>query len=392
MISISDPVLAEFFGVGPRNFAGVNIGEQTALGLSAVYRAVSIISGTIAGLPLRTFRETSDGTRIRTPSFLDDPAGPDSLTKYEWVETVLLHLLLHGNAFLIHRFNNGGGLAGLFPIHPLAVRVDFFPGVSESKTFHVTLDDGTTRTFTPDGLTHIPALSLDGIRGLSPISIARNSLGTAIAGDRAAAKMFSNGALLSGLVTPEDDMTVEEAEQAMESIRANVQGHENAGEVVLINRKLKFTPWTMSAEDAQFLESRQFQIEEVARWYGIAPHLLHQTEKQTSWGTGVAEQNRGLARFTLRPWTARIEQRLSRLLPSPRFAEFDFAGLEKPTPEQEIALLIQQVGAGLITVNEARRIRGMDPITGGDALRIPGETLTSEPEALNGGEADAVRE
>ncbi|MGH6692186.1 MAG: phage portal protein, partial [Gammaproteobacteria bacterium] len=181
-------------------------------------------------------------------------------------------------------------------------------------------------------------------------------------GDRAAARMFGNGAMIAGLVTPDEDVDEDEAKVIKAGLDKKVGGWENAGELAFVNRKLKFSPWTMSAEDAQFLESRAFQIEDVARWFGVPPHLLGQTEKQTSWGTGVAEQNRGLARFTLLPWTTRIEQRLSRLLPAPRFVEFEYAGLEKPVPEQEIELLIKQVAAGILTVDEARKIRNMPPL------------------------------
>jgi HK97 family phage portal protein len=129
-----------------------------------------------------------------------------------------------------------------------------------------------------------------------------------------------------------------------------------------VNRALKFTPWTMSAEDAQFMQSRSFQVEEIARWFGIPPHLLGLTEKATSWGAGIETQNRGLARNVLAPWGKRFEERLSRLLPNPRFVEFDFAALERPNPEVEIDLLIRQVEAGLLTVNEARAIRNLPPL------------------------------
>ena len=118
----------------------------------------------------------------------------------------------------------------------------------------------------------------------------------------------------------------------------------------------------MTAADAQFLESRAFQIEEVARWFGVPPHLLMQTDKQTSWGTGVEEQNNGLSRFTIHPWTTRIEQALSRLLPSTQWVEFDFASLERPTPEDEINLIIAQVNAGILTVDEARALRNLPPL------------------------------
>jgi HK97 family phage portal protein len=228
---------------------------------------------------------------------------------------------------------------------------------------------------------------MDGLKGMSLLGVARQSFGTTIAGDRAAAKMFGNGALIAGLVSTEEDVDEDEAKEIKAGLDRKVGGWENAGEVAFVNRKLKFSPWTMSAEDAQFLQSRQFQIEEIARWTGVPPHLLMQTEKQTSWGTGVAEQNRGLGRFTLLGWTMRFEQRLSRLLGgqsrTPRFAEFDFAGLERPTPEEEIRLLIEQVTAGLLTVNEARRIRNLPPIDGGDVLRGASADTRQLKEALS---------
>lgn len=358
--------------LGAGNYSGVTVGEGSALALSAVYRAVSVIAGSIAGLPLRTVRDV-DGIRTRTNSFLDDPGRPVGLTSFQWKETVLAHLLLHGNAYLAHIYNQAGSLIGLQPLHPLCVAVEWAPPdrpVYGQKIFRATLVDGTIREFDESNLVQVMAMSLDGLRGLSAITVARNSLGTAIAGDRAAAKMFSDGALISGVMTPEDDtVTEEEAKAIKEGLDRRIAGWENAASVAVINRKMKFTPWTMSMEDAQFLQSRQFQIEEISRWFGVPPHLLSQTEKQTSWGTGVAEQNRGLARYTLSPWTERIEEKLSALLPSPRFCEFDYAGFIKPTPEVEIPLLIQQVQAGLMTPNEARRIRGMDPIPGGDELR-----------------------
>jgi len=368
LISISDPALAEWLGVGNPNFSGVSVGEQSALGLSAFYRGVALISGTIAGLPLRTLRDV-EGTRTRVNSFLDNPGGPFGPTSFEWTETVLLHLLLHGDAFLAHIFNGAGSIAALSPIHPLAVTVEWDDTVPGGKRYTATLIDGTRKTFDATTMTQIMAPSMDGLRGMSVISIARNGLGTAIAGDRAAAKMFSTGALHSGMVTAEDDITEDDAKVIKASLNSKTAGWENAGEIAVINRKLKFTPWSMSMEDAQFMQSRAFQVEEIARWLGVPPHLLMQTEKQTSWGTGVEVQNRGLAQYTLTGWTSRIEQRLSRLLPAPRFVEFDYAGFLKPSPEVEIPLLLQQVQAGVMTVNEMRRIRNMDPIEGGDELR-----------------------
>jgi HK97 family phage portal protein len=154
-------------------------------------------------------------------------------------------------------------------------------------------------------------------------------------------------------------------------LNAKLTGVENAGAIAVINRKLKFTPWTLSNEDAQFLQSRQFQIEEIARWFGIPPFELMQTDKQTSWGTGIEAQQRGLARTVLSPWANRLEQRLSRLLPKNQFAEFEFAALERGNPADEIRLLIEQVNAGLLTKNEARAIRNLPPLPEGPAPTEP---------------------
>lgn len=251
-------------------------------------------------------------------------------------------------------------MIGLQPIHPLAVTVD------GAKIYRVTLNDGTVRVFDPSTMTHIPALSLDGIKGVSPITVARNSFGTSIAAERSASRMFSNGALVSGIVTPEEDLTESEAQTVKESLRRKMQGESNAGDIAVINRKLKFQQWSMSAEDAQWLQSRAFQIEEIARWFGLMPFHLSQTDKQTSWGTGVSEQNRGLARYTLMPWTTRIEERLTRLLPEGQKVEFDYSMFLKPSTEDEIRLLIEQVQAGLLTVDEAREIRNMPPLEATD--------------------------
>jgi HK97 family phage portal protein len=367
-LSISDPALAQWLNIGSPNYSGVDVGESSALALSALWRAVSLISGTIASLPLRTLRDTGDGMRQRVTSFLDNPGGEDGPTPFCFWETAFSHAILHGDCFLVHRFGGAGQIVGLVPLHPQCVSVRWVrkdeqprPG---GKVYTARLVDGTDMEFDASTLTQISGLSLDGLRGFSLISLARNSLGTGIAGERAAARVFSNGMLLSGLVTPEgdDDLDEDDLKAVKADLDLKTSGWEHSGGVALVNRALRFTPWTMTAEQGQFMESRKFSVEEVSRWTGVPPHALMQTEKQTSWGTGVAEQNRGLSRTVLSPWAKRFEEKLSRLLPSPRFVEWDFAGLERGSPETEIDLLIRQVEAGLLTVNEARAIRNLPPL------------------------------
>jgi HK97 family phage portal protein len=353
--SISDPNMFALFGGAP-SLAGVTVSETSALGLSAVFRSVSLIAGSIAALPLRTVQTRPDGTTQRTTSWLDTPAGPDGITDFEFFETMLLHLLLQGNFYGLKIFGGAGQLLGLQPVHPSAVGIEVKDG---RKFYRVSLANGTTMELTDREVVHIPALSSDGIRGLSPITIARNSFGTSIAGETASSRLFGSGLLASAIATVDEQLPEEDAKAIKDGLDRKLSGVNNAGEIAFINRNVKITPWSISPADAQFLESRAFQVDEVSRWFGIPPHLLGQTQKQTSFGAGLTEQNRGYARYTLAGWTSRIEARLSRLLSPSLACEFDYSGLVQPDPETEITLLIAQVQAGLLTVDEARQIRNM---------------------------------
>lgn len=355
-LSITDPQVLTLFGVSP-SLSGASVNDRTALGLSAVYRCVSLIAGGIASLPLRTV-VTNAGVTERTESWLDNPAGPEGMTAFEWVEFLLVSLLLHGNFYGLKVFGGVGQLLWVQPLPPQCVGVEVKNG---HKVYTVQFDSGQ-RKLSDAEILHIPGLSLDGYTGLSPLTIARNSLGQAISAENSAGKLFRNGLLSTAIVTPEDKLTDEEAGQVREFLDRKVTGQEHAGGVSVINRKFKVTPWSINPVDVQFLESRAFAVDDVSRWFGVPPHLLGQTEKQTSFGAGLSEQNRGYAKYTLEPWTRRIEGRLSRLLSPSLKAEFDFRSLVSPDPEKEIELLINQVNAGLLLDDEARQILNRPPL------------------------------
>lgn len=380
--SIGDPAIA--FLLGYTTPGQPTISEYSALTLSAVWRAVSIISGSVASLPLRTLREDSDGLKTRVPSFLDTPGG-DLLTPFEWRERVMVHLLLHGNAYLQHLYNGAGQLIALHPVHPSYVSTTWDASRPGGKLFRVGSTPesgwiGPLLDLDASSMTQIMAMSPDGLTGLSMITQARMSFGTGIQGDKAGYRTFANGALISGLVSPhgDEDLTEDEAKTVKSMVNRTMTGPENAGDLVVVNRKLDFTPWQMNAADAQFLQSREFQIDEVGRWFGVPPHLLGLVDKSTSWGQGIAEQNRGLARYTLTGWTGRIEQRMSHVLPATVTAEFDYSTFVRPSPEDEINLLVTQVNNGLLSPNEARAVRNLPPIPGGDTFRVSANTLATD--------------
>jgi len=390
-LSVADPALAALFTPGGfTDIAGVTVGETTSLGLSAVYRAVNLIAGTLASLPFRSYREESTGQRQTVGSIFDDPT-PDGQTPYEWKETAFAHLVLHGKAGAMKVRTEAGGLAALPLVHPSSFQV-VLPKAGESPAgglwFIVALINGQQIKLDANDFWYLPGLSLNGSSGAGLLNYARMSLATSIAGDKAAGNMFANGALISGLATPADDYDItDDVPEIRRQLNNNVLGHGNAGTIAVINRRLTFQPWVMTNSDAQFLQSRSFQIEEVSRWTGVPPHLLMSSEKSTSWGTGLEEQNRAMARTVLAPWAARFEQRASRLLARPRWCEFDFAGLERPSPDKEIELLIAQVAAGLLTLNEARAIRNLP------ALPDPGaaeDNSGSDSAAEEGREDDSA--
>jgi HK97 family phage portal protein len=317
-----------------RGIGEVEVTPETAMGISAFYRGVSLISGTLASLAFQSFTVNARGERKQVPSIFDDP-DPDGQVPYEWKQTAFLHLLLEGKCGALKIRNAGGGLIALPLVTPGSFK-ERPPKKDEAKPkgglyFDVTLEDNTVKRLDADDFWYVPGMSLDGKTGVSVLTYARLSMQTTIAADRAAGKMFSSGAMAAGMVTPDDDEDLsDDVDKIRGEVNGAVGGWENAGQIAVIARRLKFTPWTMTAADAQFLQSRQFQIEEISRWLGVPPHLLMQTDKQTSWGTGVEMQDRALGRTVLNTWATGFEQRASRLLAKPRIVEFDFGTLERP--------------------------------------------------------------
>ncbi|MGY4713059.1 phage portal protein [Mycolicibacterium sp. CBM1] len=334
------------------------------LGVAAVWRCVHIIAGGIATLPLRAIAE-QNGITQRVPSWLDNPAG--GLTRFELIQTTTAHLLLWGNAFLAHIFGGAGQLMGVSPIHPSAVSIDVDD--QGRKSYKVSLLNGRTETFDDSTLTHIKGISTDGIRGLSPLRLARNgAFGTALAADQSAANFHGQGPTITAIASFDESTTADDAKELATQIDRGLTGPANAGRIGFINRNIQIHPFTVSNEDSQWLQSRAFQKSEIATWFGVPDSLVGLSEKQSSWGTGIAEMHKAMASWTFKLWTAPIEDRLSLLLPPSVKAEFDYRALLSPAPEAEISLLIAQLQAGVITTNEARRVLNMPSIDGGDSL------------------------
>jgi HK97 family phage portal protein len=380
LISISDPGAARLFGAFG-SAAGVPVNEYTAMTFSAVWRAALTVSSSTARLPLRTLRQWG-ATREQIPSWMDNPAGAVGYRPFSWKQTSILHLLLGGDSFQRHLYNQAGVLAGLEPVNPRYVTAYWDPERPGGKRFEVSLWDGHGFRFEIHDartMTQIMGPTLDGLRGMSAVAFGNTSIGGAIAADQAAAHSFRNGPMISAIVTPDEDLEDGDAEKASAEINDALGGTQNAGKAVVLDRKYNVTPWSMTLKDAQFLESRQFSIEEIARWFGLHPVFLMDPGAVSTWGTGVEILQRGLGRFTLPQWTDPFQEAMSDLLPRGSWCEFDFHGLERGSPQDEISLIVLQVDGGLLTINQALQMLNRPGIgPAGDVLRLHGQPLNGE--------------
>lgn len=383
---LSDPAIGALLGRGGADWSGEFVSEDTALTLSAIWRGSLTIANALADLPLKTYRTTPAGERERIGSFFDDPAAgvTGHPTAFEWKQTNFLHLALQGEAPMLHRYNEGGAIVGLEPVHPLALSIERAPAdesgpgrtYPDGLIYKVTVHEGAgtrQQSLGSDKITVVRGPISRGLRGMSFLSFGRHSLGTSLAGEKAAAKAFKNGAQTAGVLVPgaDENLSISDVETIKADLDQRLFGVDNAGGIPIVNKVLHFEPWAMTLADAQFIESRSFQLDEAARWIGVPPHLLYQLDKTSSWGSGIAQQNKNLAQFVLRGHSSPFEQRCSRLLAQPRFVEFDYYGLESGSAADEQALLLAAVNGGLRTPNEARRILNLEPIDGADVLRVP---------------------
>lgn len=360
-----------------------------ALQLSAFYRGVALVAGSIASLPLGAWREGKEGTRVEVKgSIWDAPGGTgDDLrqTKFEWVEQFVVSLLCSGDA-IYQRIKNGAGEDTRLHYIPSAnVRVEWDDDAVGGRGYYL---DGDTRRYDAREIFHVMNMSLDGLRGIGVIGLARRGIRAGLAGDQTAGNYLKNGPSVAAVASPDpeadgDLWEVDEAAAIERDLNSMLTGSENSGKIRAINRFIKLDQWHITPQDAQFLESRKFGVEEIARWLGVPPHLLGLTEKTTSWGQGIAEQNRGLARYTLQPLTQRAQQRMSLLVKkTTTWVEFDYSQFVEPSPEDKIKLILAELNGGLITLNMARSLMNMEPADGveGDVTRLPAGMITPRSE------------
>ena len=360
---------------GEATSSGKKVTEQGVLGLPAVWRAVNVIAGSCASLPLHAYKPSGE-TRVRTSAPLLDEPHPD-LTPFEFWETTYAHIALWGNAYLRVLRNELGQVSELWPIHPGRVRVGRTSETGE-KVYAIDGGKEVLRDFNPKKpvqtatMLHIPGFGYDGVCGVSPIRAARQGLGLAMAAEEYGAKLFGSGSLATGVLQSEQRLSQEQADAIQARWKAKRTGLTSAHEVIVLDSGAKFHQLSSPPADAQFLESRRFQIAEIARMFGVPPHMLMDTERSTSWGTGIEQQSIGFVVYTLRPWLTRVEQRVSRLVrPHAAYARYAVEGLLRGDSAQRAAFYKAMWEIGVYNTNEIRALEERAPVDEGNTRYRP---------------------
>ncbi|RDH41603.1 phage portal protein [Zooshikella ganghwensis] len=369
--------LSDLLGIH-QSAAGVSVTKSTAMCVSAVYACVRLISGAIATLPFEVFRKEGSSRKKDAShslyGILRKQPNPKVSSVVFW-ETACTHILLQGNSYaIIHRNRQGDPLA-LTIIDPSRVEVDV---KNDRLLYFITLEDGQYLPFDMDDILHIPGIGWNGRKGLSVISsVGQNSIGCAIAADEYAGRFFSNDATPRGYLSYPNKISADQADEIRNYWFKKHQGLENKHLPAVITGGGEFKETTLSPQDSQIIQTRKFQVCDIARIFGVPPHLVGETEKSTSWGTGIEQQSIGFVQYTLRPHLTRIEQEVNRKLfrSDSFFAEFNVNGLLRGdikgrNEAYRIALGGNQE-PGWMTVNEVRKLDNLPPIEGGDILYRP---------------------
>jgi HK97 family phage portal protein len=360
------------------NNSGENVTVDKALALPTVWRCIGLLSTVIAGCPLQVYNKKKDP--IVVPA-LDPQNTSTTYTPYELWELVVAHVALWGNAFVLKVRNQAGGINDLKPITPSLVQVTLGQvdaKHTDGKYFKVEQwVDGKLlgyKTYGNWDVMHIPGLGYNGLFGLSPLQVAAQTYGTAMAADKLAARFFSNGTQLSGIIkvkAPLADQT--QADELKRRWRMVNSGSGHSGDVAVMDAETDWQPLTIPPDQLQFLESREWEVSELARMYGVPPHLIGDESKSTSWGTGIEQQNIGFVAYTIAGWTSRFEQRITREVVNTRgqYASFDLTELMKGSTSERFSAYALGIQWGWLTRNEARAREDMAPLPGLDKPLTP---------------------
>ncbi len=368
--------------------SGKAVTERSAMQMTAVYACVRILSEAIAGLPLHLYRYTDGGGKEKAVGhplylLLHDEPNPE-MSSFVFRETLMTHLLLWGNAYAQVIRNGKNEIVALYPLMPNRMTVD---RDKDGRLFyqynHTAEDAPTSKNSTvilqPRDVLHIPGLGFDGLVGYSPIAMAKNAIGLAIATEEYGSKFFANGAAPSGVL--EHPGTIKDPARVRDSWQQTFGGSANSNKIAVLEEGMKYTPISISPEQAQFLETRKFQINEIARIFRVPPHMVGDLEKSSF--SNIEQQSLEFVKYTLDPWVVRWEQSIQRTLFTDEekrtyFVKFNVEGLLRGDYQSRMNGYATARQNGWMSANDIRELENLDripPEDGGDLYLINGNML-----------------
>ena len=367
--------------------SGKAVTERSAMQMTAVYSCVRILAEAIAGLPIHVYRYKDDGGKEKAldhPLYLllHDEPNPE-MSSFVFRETLMTHLLLWGNAYAQIIRNSKGEVVALYPLMPNKMTVDRDENGHLYYQYLCSTDEvggkNETVVLKPSDVLHIPGLGFDGLVGYSPIAMAKNAIGLAIATEEYGAKFFANGAAPSGVL--EHPGTIKDPQRVREAWQSQFGGSQNSGKIAVLEEGMKYTPISISPEQAQFLETRKFQINEIARIFRVPPHMVGDLEKSSF--SNIEQQSLEFVKYTLDPWVIRWEQSIMRTLLSPDekkkyFVKFNLEGLLRGDYQSRMNGYATARQNGWMSANDIRELENLDRIpaeAGGDLYLINGNML-----------------
>lgn len=379
-------------------YSDETITPEGSLTVSAVLAAFTILAEDSSSLPLILYARRGRAKYRAYDSIyyrlMHDAPNPEH-TSMVFRELMMGHLLAWGNFYGQLIYDRKGVVQEIWPLRPDRMLVQRKDG---QKTYTYRRSDGKSIDFAMDEILHIPAFGFDGLIGYSRITLARNAIGLAMATEKFGSKFFANGAKPGlGLKHP-GKLSDDAYKRLKDSWNEEHQGTDNAHKVAILEEGMDIATIGINPDDAQFLETRKFQVAEIARIFRVPPHMIGDVEKSTSWGSGIDSQEQGYVNHTLRPWTVRVEQVLNQqlLLQADRDAgmyyEHLFDALVRGDLQTRYEAYVKAINNGFMTPNEVRSKENMNPYEGGDTFRFP---LNEEPVGSgNGGQPgqEATRE
>lgn len=372
------PYNMQYLFVNRNSAAGKPVTEESALQITAVYACVRVLAETLAGLPLHVFRYNGSGRKEKHRNhplykLLHDEPNPE-MTSFAFRETLMSHLLLWGNAYAQVIRDGAGVVRALYPLMPNRMAVK--RSESGRVYYEYSRESGEQVPLTAENVLHIPGLGFDGLVGYSPIDMAREAIGLAMATEEYGAKFFANGAAPGGVL--EHPGTIKDPQKVKDSWNAAYQGSKNSHRVAVLEEGMKYTPIGISPEQAQFLETRKFQINEIARIFRVPPHMVGDLEKSSF--SNIEQQSLEFVKYTLDPWVIRWEQAIYRRLlteseKSSISIKFNVDGLLRGDYVSRMTGYATARQNGWMSANDIRELENLDRISaeeGGDLYLING--------------------